>query len=146
MSQQELAVNTDTPIVDDLRWRQDLEYLNRLLDGRLTESQAQAYADTELVKHDGVVNAIETELAQVRALVASATTFLGVSDRKRIADKIELLEYQLTNARKLRERSIRLNGAAIRDGKEADKQRPRWLELKKRERAVEAARNIGRRK
>jgi hypothetical protein len=146
MSQQESAVIANTPTIDESNWRQELEQLDRLLTGRLTESEAKEYAKSELSKHDGVVNTIETEIAQARAVAASATatSYLSVGDRKRIADKIESLESQLDDARRLRERSIRLNGAGIKAAKECDKQRPRWLELRKRERDIEAARSIGR--
>jgi len=141
MSQQEAVVSA--PPVDESKWRQELEYLDRLLTDRPNHSEAKQYAKTELAKHDGIVNNIETEIAQARAVAASATSYLSALDLKRIADKIEALEFQLSNANKLREQSIRKNGASIKDCKEADKQRPRWLELKKRRRDIEAARDIG---
>jgi len=144
MSQQESAVSTNSPIVDESNWKQELESLNQLLTGRLTEPEAKAYAKSELVKHDGVVHTIETEIAQAKAVAASATSFLSPVDRKRIADRLESLEFDLGQARRLRERSIRLCGGSIRDCKEADKLRPRWLELRKRTHDIEAARNIGR--
>ena len=141
--QRESAVSPNVPTVDESKWRQELEYLNRLLTSRPNESEAKAYAKSELAKHDGIVNTIETEIAQARAVAASASSFLSALDSKRIADKIENLEFQLENARKVREQSIRKNGASIKDCKEADKQRSRWVALKQRERDVEKARNIG---
>jgi hypothetical protein len=145
-AQQEAEIIPSAPTVDESKWRQELEYLDRLLTGRLTEAEAKVYAKSELAKHERIVTIIETELSQARAVAAAATSYLSALDGKRIADKIEDLEFQLENARKLHQRSIRQNGAAIRDGKEADKHRPRWVELKKRERDIEAARSIGRNK
>jgi hypothetical protein len=140
----ESAVTTNVPVVDESGWRQELDYLNRLLEGRPTEPEAKQQAKNELEKHDGVVNTIETEIAQVRALTASANSFLSPLDRKRLADRLEALEEQLREAHKLRERSIRKSGGAIKDCKEADKLRSRWLELKKRDRDIDAARSVGR--
>jgi hypothetical protein len=137
MSQKNVA------IVDESNWRQELEYLDTLLTGRFTESEAKEHAKNELVRHDSIIHTIETEIAQTSAAVASASSFIPPSTQKRIARKVDSLELQLANARKLRERSILQSGGAIRDCKEADKLRPRWLDLRKREQSIQAARNIG---
>jgi hypothetical protein len=142
MSKKESVVSTtsvvEAPGVDESGWKQELEQLDRLLIGRLTEGEAKEYAETELAKHDGVVNTIETEIARGRAVLTS-TSFLPRADRKRLEDRIESLEGDLANARKLREQSILKHGAGIRAAKDADKHRPRWQELRQRQQTIEAA-------
>jgi hypothetical protein len=127
------------PVKDESSWRQELEQLDRLLEGRATESEAKQYAKSELARHDAIVNTIETAIAETRAVEAAGSPYLSLTDRLRISRKMEALQYRLENAQKARERSIRLNGAGIKAAKDCDKQRPRWNELKKRRAAVEAA-------
>jgi len=133
----------EIPIVDESNWRQELEYLDRLLTGRFTEAEGKEHARNELAKHDAIIHTIETELAQINTAIASASSFIPSSEKKRIARRIGFLELQLANARTLRERSILQCGAGIRAAKDADKLRPRWAELRKREQTIEAARSIG---
>ena len=152
MSKKESVVNAGvepkkeavvTTAVDESGWKQELEYLDRLLVGRLTEDEAKEYAKHELSKHDGVVHSIETELTRVREVLTS-TSFLPRTERKRIEDRIESLESDVATARKRREQSILKCGAGIRAAKDADKLRPRWQELRKRQQAIESATNIAR--
>src|SRR5215469_1787041 len=75
----------EKPIVDESSWKQELEQLDRLLTGRLTEA-----------------------------------------------------------ARKQREQSILKCGAGIEAAKDADKLRPRWQELRKRQQAIDAAKDVAR--
>jgi hypothetical protein len=140
MSKKESVVE----IVDESSWKQELEQLDRLLTGRLTEGEAKEYASAQLAKHDGVVHTIETHVTQAREVLASATTFLPRSERKRIESRIESLEADLATAQKLREQSILKCGAGIRASKDADKLRPRWQELRKRQQAIETATAVAR--
>jgi len=144
MSKKESVVNTtEAPAVDESRWKQELEQLDRLLTGRLTEAEAKEYAKSELAKHDGVVHTIEVELVRGRAVLTS-TSFLPRADRKRLEDRIESLEGDLAIARKLREASILKCGSGIRAAKDADKHRPRWQELRQRQQTIEAATGFAR--
>ena len=140
MSKNESVVEN---IVDESSWKQELEQLDTLLTGRLTEGEAKEYAKSELAKHDGVVHTIEADLARVRAVLAS-TSFLPRTEKNRLEDRIESLEAELVSARKKREQSILKCGAGIRAAKEADKSRPRWQELRQRQQAIESARGIAR--
>lgn len=142
MSEKESVVK---PVVDESTWKEELRYLDTLLTGRLTESEAKNYAKSEQAKHDGVVKAIEKQIAQARSVLSSDTTsFLPSADRKRIADRIESLEFELATAKKLREQSILKCGAGIRTAKETDKLRDRWQELCDRQRKIGSALNIAR--
>ena len=133
-----------TQIVDESSWKQELEQLDRLLTGRLTESQAKEHAQSELARHDGIVNTIEKQIAQAKDVLAAGASFLQQGDKLRLESRIESLEYDLATARKQREGSILKCGSGIRADQDADKLRPRWEELRKRQRAIEAATNIGR--
>jgi len=141
MSNTETVVNAE-PVIDERGWRQELEQLDRLLSGRLTKAEAKEYAKAELARHDGIVHTIETQIAQAKAAL-NDTPFLSTPDRNHIAASIESLEDQLEDARRLREQSIRKNGAAIRDSKAIDELRPRWEQLRERERAIDAAKKAG---
>lgn len=112
----------------------ELEYLNRLFSGRHTEAQAKQHAAAELAKHDGIVNSIETDLTKIRASLG--TLHLGLGDKRAVQRTIDRLEWELSEAHRVREKAIRLNGASIKDSKETDKLRPRWDELKKREQLI----------
>jgi uncharacterized coiled-coil DUF342 family protein len=129
--------NRAKPLPDETSWKQELEELNRSLNDSLTESEMKEYAASQLAKHDGVVNSIETEINRFRA--ALETQYLSQGDVKGIHQKIEGLEVELSEARRVRERSIRLNGAGITSAKEKDKKRPRWVELKKRAQVIHNA-------
>jgi hypothetical protein len=144
MAQVSTQQEVTDPIVDESIWRQELEQLDRLLVGRLTEAEAKEYARTEQTKHDGVVRTIEVQIAQTKEVLTSSAPFLPRGDRQRLQDRIESLEYDLAAARKLSERSILKCGAGIKAGKEADKQRPRWAELRRRQQAIESAMNVAR--
>jgi predicted ATPase len=133
-----------TPIVDESSWKQELEQLDRLLTGRFTEAQAKEHAQSELARHDGIVNTIEKQIAQAKDALAAGASFLPRADKLRLESKIESLDYDLATARKQREGSIRKCGEGIRADQDADKLRPRWQELRKRQQAIEAATNIGR--
>src|SRR5579864_4855763 len=143
MSKVSTEQEVTTPTVDESRWKQELEQLDRLLTGRLTEAEAKEYAKSELARHDGVVHTIEGELARGRAVLTS-TSFLPRADRKRLEDRIESLEADLATARKLREASILKCGSGIRAAKDADKHRPRWQELRQRQQIIEAATGFAR--
>jgi G3E family GTPase len=140
MSKKESVVE----IVDESSWKQELEQLDRLLTGRLTESEAKEYAGAQLAKHDGVVHIIEAQIAQAREVLTSATSFLPRSERKRIENRIESLESDLATVRKQREQSILKCGSGIRAAKDADNLRPRWQELRKRQQAIETATAVAR--
>jgi len=143
MSQKESAVST--PIVDESHWKMEFEELDRRFKSLLTETQAKELAASELLKHDGIVRKIETEITNCRdVLSASSSAFLSASERKHVGNKIEALEHQLNQAQQARERSIRLNGGRIRDAKEWEPKRARWQELSKRARDIERARNMSR--
>jgi hypothetical protein len=140
MSKKESVVE----IVDESSWKQELEQLDRLLTGRLTESEAKEYAGAQLAKHDGVVHIIEAQIAQAREVLTSATSFLPRSERKRIENRIESLESDLATARKQREQSILKCGAGIKAATDADKLRPRWQELRRRQQGIDKAREVAR--
>ncbi len=141
MSKKETVVDN---IVDESSWKQELVQLDRLLTGRLTEAQAKEHAQSELARHDGIVNTIEKQIAQAKDVLAAGTSFLPRGDKLRLESRIESLEYDLATARKQREQSILKCGSGIRAAKDADILRPRWQELRKRQQAIEAATNIGR--
>jgi hypothetical protein len=146
MSKKEAIVaNVVENTVDESSWKQELQQLDRLLVGRLTEGEAKEYARAQLAKHDGVVQTIETQFEQARDVLASAKFLLPrSSERKRIEDGIESLESELVTARKQREQSILKCGSGIRAAKDADKLRPRWQELRKRQQAIDALTNFAR--
>jgi hypothetical protein len=142
MSKRESVV--ENTVVDESSWKQELEQLGRLLTGRLTEPEAKEWANSELTKHDGVVNTLEKQIAQAKDALAAGASFLPRADKLRLESRIESLESDLATARKQREQSILKCGSGIRGAKDADKLRPRWQELRKRQQAIEAATNIGR--
>lgn len=132
-----------TPITDESNWKQEFEELDRRFQGMPTEAEAKENARTDLKKHDGIVNAIETELAQAQtALTSASAAFLAPTDKRDIQKKIESLDFQLEQAKRLRERSIRINGGRIKDAKEWAPERQRWLELTKRAHDIDRAKNI----
>lgn len=151
MSNKESVVEQSTkestvekPILDESSWRQELEQLDRLLTGRLTEAEARGYAETELAKHDGVVHIIEKQIAQAEQVLSEQGTFLPRTEKKDIENRIEALQYDLSVARKKREQSINKCGAGIKAAKDADKLRPRWQELRRRQQGIEKVRDIAR--
>jgi hypothetical protein len=83
MSQKSAPANK--PIVDESNWRQELQYLDTLLTSRFTEAEAKEHAKNELVKHDGIIHTIETELVQISAAIATASSFIPASEKRRIA-------------------------------------------------------------
>lgn len=125
-----------SPPVDNPYWRQELEELDRYFP-RPTSEQAQQWADEELRKHDAIVLNIEKQLAVLKS--ALAEPFLEGRDRKTIQRKIEGVESELVNAKKMRQRSINLCGEGIRASKDCEPKRGRWDELRKRQRAVDNA-------
>jgi len=129
----------EAAIVDGPGWKQELEQLDRLLIGRLTEAEAKQWSESELAKHDGVVHLIEQQIAQAQQVLADQGAFLSRTEKKSIENRIESLQYDLTIARKKREQSIQKCGAGIKAAKDADKLRPRWQELRKRQQAIEMA-------
>jgi len=144
MSQVSTQQEINGPIVDESSWKQELEQLDRLLTGRLTEAEAKEYAKGELAKHDGVVHTIEKQIAQAKDVLAAGTSFLPRGERQRLENRIESLEVDLATARKSREQSVLKCGAGIRAAKDADKHRPRWQELRKRQQAIEVATAVAR--
>lgn len=142
LTQQEAV---STPITDESHWKQEFEELDRRFQGMPTEGEAKENARTDLKKHDGLVNAIETEIAQAQtALTSASAAFLAPTDKRDIQRKIESLDFQLERAKRLRERSIKINGGRIKDAKEWAPKRQRWLELKKRADEIDRAKNIAR--
>jgi hypothetical protein len=144
MSKVSTQQEVTTPIVDESSWKQELEQLDRLLTGRLTEAEAKDYAKNELAKHDGVVNTIEKQIAQVKDVLATGSVFVPRTEKLHLESRIESLESHLATARKQREQSILKCGAGIRAAKDADKLRPRWRELTKRQQVIENATKIAR--
>ena len=107
------------PTINYLHWKQEFEELDRRFQGMSTEAEAKEIAKQELAKHNEAIKPIETELAKVRAVLTDpSAAFLSLRDKKDIQEKVESLEFQLEQAKKARERSIRLNGGRIRDAKE----------------------------
>jgi hypothetical protein len=151
MSKKESVVEQSTkepqvekPLVDESSWKQELEQLDRLLTGRLTEAEARGYAENELAKHDGVVHVIEKQIAQAQQVLSEQGAFLPRTDNRDIENRIESLQYDLSVARKKREQSINKCGAGIKAAKDADKLRPRWQELRRRQQGIDKARDIAR--
>lgn len=151
MSKKESVVEQPTkesavekPIVDESSWKQELEQLDRLLTGRLTEGEAREYANSELAKHDEVVHFIEKQIAQAEQVLTEQSAFLSARDKKDVQNRIESLQYDLSIARKKREQSINKCGAGIKAAKDADKLRPRWQELRRRQQGIEKVRDITR--
>jgi hypothetical protein len=140
MSKKESVVE----IVDESSWKQELEQLDRLLTGRLTESEAKEYAGAQLAKHDGVVHIIEKQIAHAQQVLTEQSAFLSRTDKKGIEDRIESLQYDLGVARKKREQSILKCGAGVKAAKDADKLRPRWQELRRRQQGIDKARDVAR--
>lgn len=134
----------EKPIVDESSWKQELEQLDRLLTGRLTEAEAKTYAESELLRHDGVVLSIEKQIAQAQQVLTEQGAFLSRTDRKGIENRVESLQYDLSIARKKREQSILKCGAGIKAAKDADKLRRRWQELRRKQQGIDKARDIAR--
>ena len=131
--------------INEANWKTEFEELDRRFEGMPTEAEAKERAQQELVKHNGFVRPIEAEIDRVQATLESpSAAFISLRDKADIQRKIESLEYQLEQAKKARERSIRINGGMIRDAKEWEPKRKRWLELKKRTQEIESAKNIAR--
>lgn len=151
MSKKESVVEQSTKetqvekhIVDESSWKQELEQLDRLLTGRLTEAEAKQWAETELAKHGGVVHLIERQITQAEQVLNEQNAFLPRTDKRDIERKIESLQYDLSIARKKREASISKCGSGIRAARDADKFRPRWQELRRRQQGIEKARDVAR--
>lgn len=141
MSKKESVVEN---VVDESSWKQELEQLDRLLVGRLTETEAKEYANNELAKHDGVVHTIEKQIAQAKDVFAEGSSFLSRGERQRLENRIESRQYDLSAARKKREQSINKCGAGIKAAKDADKLRSRWQELRRRQQGIDKARAVAR--
>jgi len=139
-TQQEIT----TPIVDESSWKQELEQLDRLLTGRLTEPEAKEYANTELAKHDGVVHTIEKQIARAEQVLTEQSAFLPRTEKKSLENRIESLQWDLGVARKKREQSILKCGAGIKAAKDADKLRARWQQLRRRQQGLDEARGVAR--
>ena len=123
-----------SPPVDNPYWRQELEELDRYFP-RPTPAEAQQYADEELRKHDTIVNQIETNLAQLKTMMAEP--YANQREKQTLARRIESVENELVEAKRRRQRSINLCGAAIRSSKELEPKCARWVELTKRKRTVD---------
>jgi hypothetical protein len=121
----------------------EFEELDRRFQGMLTKAEAKEFAKSELAKHDGVVKPIEARLDQARAVLTDpSAAFLSAGDKEDIKRRIESLEFQLEQAKKLREQSIVKCGGLIRSVKEWEPKRARWLELRKRSQDIERAKDL----
>ena len=141
MSKKETVVEN---VVDESSWKQELESLDTLLTGRLTEAEAKDYAGNELAKHDGVVSTIEKRIAHAQQVLTEQRAFVSRTEKKNIEDRIESLQYDLSAARKKREQSILKCGAGIKAAKDADNFRSRWQELRRRQQGIDNARAFAR--
>lgn len=129
-------------VVDESSWKQELESLDTLLTGRLTEAEAKDYAANELAKHDGVVSTIEKRIAHAQQVLTEQSAFVSRTEKKSIEDRIESLHHELSVARKKREQSILKCGAGIKAAKDADKFRSRWQDLRRRQQGIDKARDV----
>ena len=133
-SVEEANPQPQSPAVDNPYWRQELEDLDRYFP-RPTPKEAEQYADEELRKHDGIINQIETQLAQLKTMMSEP--YANQREKQTIARKIESVEADLADAQRRRQRSINLCGAAIRSSKECEPKRARWEELTKRRQRID---------
>ncbi len=148
-------------------WRGELAELEYRLKGAMTEEQAKQHLDAITRDHDVNVRKFEKAIKELRELlktphlelhrgwtgnetepkVASSRDGFKSSgeacgcDGCSILRKIETLNYKLQEARKLRERKIKIAGAVIQSTKELDKLRPRYRALKQREFEIAEARS-----
>jgi hypothetical protein len=128
-----------TPTQDDSNWRQELEYLDRLLTGRLTEPEAKAHAKNVIAKHDKRIGDLEAQIKQKGETLEAAGNFISSFEKKRGKQDIETLKDRLIDARKLRDQESRRLEAGIESAKSADRQRTRWEQLKARDKAINKA-------
>jgi hypothetical protein len=136
---------TQTATVDESNWRQELEYLDRILTDRPNEREEKEIVNSIIAEHDQIIRSIEEKIKQAKAALTDADLFISGGDKKQIQNKIEDLEYRLNEARGQRERSIRLGGGSIKTAASVDKQRGRWEELKKRRDTIERAQRVAKR-
>jgi hypothetical protein len=126
-------------------WRIRLDELNRRLQGAITESQARRHASEQDKKHAAAIGIIEKEIAEFSEALASPDLELCKSRRQGaeprggcgcdacvLTRKQNALKWDLFEAKKASERSIRLCAGLIRDAAANDKLRPEWKSLSQR--------------
>ncbi len=147
----------------DGNWRGELEILTRQLEGSWTESQAKENLKATTEEHNKVVKAFETEIVRLRKLLATPYLNLhsGWSDEETspqvsessngkigqacgcdgcsILKRVEHNEYELTQAKIVRDRKIRLAASWVAGAKQNDVLRPRWKELLERAHVIDEA-------
>jgi len=131
------------PINTESNWKQEFEELDARFRGMFTVGEAKEHAKNELTKHDQIIKPIENRLKEARDILAdSSAAFFSVSDKRAIGRTIESLEFDLGQAKKLREQSILKCGGLIKSVKEWEPKRKRWLELRKRSQDIERAKDM----
>lgn len=150
---QDAAEKKATPPDESQQWREELSELTRRLQNAPTEAEAKTYSDQQSAKHNGLVRAVERELAYYKSLLdtpgislcpprrAGRPPVVGDScDACVFTRKISRIEDELTGAKDKQQKSIRICGGMVRTAKELDPLRPRWMELRKRMAKIESAR------
>jgi hypothetical protein len=143
-------------------WRAELADLERQLAGAWTEQEAKQRAEAVIREHNDGVYRLEDGIKELKKLLkaphlavhsgwSGLVRMTGSREEKGIGGqlcgcdgcvllgKIESAEYALAEAKRQREKAIRLTGSSIKSSKERDKLRPRYKELKQREQEVDAA-------
>lgn len=121
-------------------WRSELEDLDRRLKGAPTAEQAEAALKSLMSSIAGASAAYREQIAAAKE--ALKEHWLTPLERTHLNNKIEVLDGELSQL--VRDTRVRLAHAEARakDAKELDRLRPRWEELKKRAKDVDAALSI----
>jgi len=134
-------------------WKQELEELERRLAGQMTIDEAKVWSDNQESLHKEPVKVVEAELKYLKDLLA--TPGLSKCPNRRegrepitgdmcdvccFSRKLEVVGLKLAQIKAKQVASIKACGTLISDAKVLDAYRPRWEELKKREKTIAQAR------
>jgi hypothetical protein len=134
-------------------WRSELEELNRRLIGSMDVSDAKTYSDNQEQIHKDAVKVIEGELKYANDLLATPGLSRCTNRREnreplpgdscdlcKFSRLLEVVGLKLAHVKRKQQLSIRVCGGIIAAAKELDPLRPRWEELKKRDKSIAQAR------
>lgn len=134
-------------------WKSELEELDRRLVNQMTVDEADQYANSEANKYKLAIKAVETEIATLKDLLATPGLDRCVPRKEGREPrggcrcsvclfnlKIEGVTLRLASLKAKQQQSIRICGNQIVAAKELSKLRPRWEELKARDKKITNAR------
>jgi hypothetical protein len=134
-------------------WREELSELERRLAGQMTTDDAKLYSDSQEHLHTEAVKVIEGELIYTKDLLQTPGLSRCLNRREgreplpgdscdlcKFSRLLEVVTLKLAHVKAKQVASIRACGSLVSDAKVLDAYRPRWEELKKREKAIAQAR------